>query len=125
MATIEQKLPGVTEMKNNVEKEAAIVQVDADKCAAMKKECEDELAVAIPLLEDAIQALNTLKNLTSRKLVMKKPPSGVVLTMSAVCDMMGVKPEKIKDPDDPTKKIKDYWGPAKNIYCKIQNSCRN
>ena len=44
---------------------------------------------------------------------MKKPPAGVVLTMSAVCDMMGVKPEKIKDPEDPTKKIKDYWGPAK------------
>ena len=114
MATIEQKLPGVTEMKNNVGKEAAIVQVDADKCAAMKKECEDELAVAIPLLEDAIQALNTLKKSDITEVgAMKKPPSGVVLTMSAVCDMMGVKPEKIKDPDDPTKKIKDYWGPAK------------
>ncbi len=37
MATIEQKLPGVTKMKNNVGKEAAIVQVDADACAAMKK----------------------------------------------------------------------------------------
>ena len=114
MATIEQKLPGVTEMKNNVGKEAAIVQVDADACAAMKKECEDELAVAIPLLEDAIQALNTLKKSDITEVgAMKKPPSGVVLTMSAVCDMMGVKPEKIKDPDDPTKKIKDYWGPAK------------
>ena len=37
MKTIEQKLPGVTKMKNNVGKEAAIVQVDADACAAMKK----------------------------------------------------------------------------------------
>lgn len=33
--------------------------------------------------------------------------------MSAVCDMFGIKPDKIKDPEDPTKKIKDYWGPAK------------
>ena len=101
-------------MKNNVGKEAAIVQVDADACAAMKKECEDELAVAIPLLEDAIQALNTLKKSDITEVgAMKKPPSGVVLTMSAVCDMFGIKPDKIKDPEDPTKKIKDYWGPAK------------
>ena len=114
MATIEEKLPGVTKMKDSVGKEAAIIQVEADACAAMKKSCEDDLAVAIPLLEDAMNALNTLKpsDITEVK-AMKTPPSGVVLVMSAVCDMMGVKAEKIKDPNDPTKKIKDYWGPSK------------
>lgn len=36
--------------------------------------------------------------------------------MEAVCIMMGVKPDKIKDPNGGTKKIDDYWGPAqKNL----------
>ena len=43
---------------------------------------------------------------------MKKPPSAVKLVMEAVCIMMGVKPDKIKDPNGGTKKIDDYWGPA-------------
>lgn len=116
MAVIEKKLPGVEAMKKTVSEEAAIVQVQADECAAMKAECENDLAEAIPLLEDAMKALDTLKpsDITEVK-AMKTPPSGVVLVMSAVCQMMGVKSERIKDPNDPTKKIEDYWGPAKKF----------
>ena len=114
MATIEKKLPGVQEMQKTVGAEAAIVQVEADKCNKMKSECEADLAEAIPLLAMALKALDTLKSsdITEVK-AMKTPPAGVVLTMSAVCIMMSVKPEKIKDPNDPTKKVTDYWGPAK------------
>jgi len=43
---------------------------------------------------------------------MKKPPSGVKLTMEAVSILMHVKPQLIKDPNGGFKKIKDYWGPA-------------
>lgn len=43
---------------------------------------------------------------------MKKPPAAVKLVMEAVCIMMGVKPDKIKDPNGGTKKVDDYWGPA-------------
>jgi len=32
--------------------------------------------------------------------------------MEAVCIMMGIKPEKIKDPEGGNKKIDDYWIPA-------------
>lgn len=47
---------------------------------------------------------------------MKKPPAAVKLVMEAVCIMMGVKPDKIKDPNGGTKKVDDYWGPAqKNL----------
>ncbi|GBG33042.1 Dynein heavy chain 7, axonemal [Hondaea fermentalgiana] len=114
MAVIEQKLPGVEAMKKTVSEEAAIVQVQADECSAMKQECENDLAEAVPLLEDAMKALDTLKpgDITEVK-AMKTPPAGVVLVMSAVCQMMGVKSERIKDPNDPTKKIEDYWGPSK------------
>ena len=46
---------------------------------------------------------------------MQRPPDLVKLTMEAVCTMLEVKPEKIKDPDDPTKKIMDFWGPSKGL----------
>lgn len=47
---------------------------------------------------------------------MKKPPAAVKLVMEAVCIMMHVKPDKIKDPAGSTRKIDDYWGPAqKNL----------
>ena len=114
MATIEKKLPGVQELQKTVGAEAAVVQVEADKCNTMKSECEADLAEAIPLLASALKALDTLKSsdITEVK-AMKTPPSGVVLTMHAVCIMMGVSGEKIKDPNDPSKKIMDFWGPAK------------
>ena len=43
METIEKKLPGVQQMQKTVGDEAAVVQVEADKCNAMKSECEAEL----------------------------------------------------------------------------------
>ena len=61
MDIIQEKLPSAKAMEQSVGKEATIVQKKADACAAMKKECEDDLAVAIPMLEDAMKALNTLK----------------------------------------------------------------
>lgn len=54
--------------------------------------------------------------LSAQVKAMKKPPAAVKLVMEAVCIMMGVKPDKIKDPNGGTKKLDDYWGPAqKNL----------
>ena len=54
MVEIEEKLPGVKKMEKTVGEEAAKVQIEADKCSTMKKDCEDDLAEAIPLLESAL-----------------------------------------------------------------------
>ena len=59
MAVIQEKLPGVQELKSSEEAEAAY-SAEADSVAKMKKECEDDLVEAI-LLNDAMKALNTLK----------------------------------------------------------------
>jgi dynein heavy chain len=102
MVEIEEKLPGVKIMEKTVGEEAAKVQIEADKCSAMKKECEDDLAEAIPLLESALAALNTLKKSDTDEVKnFKKPSATVVLIISAVCDMMEVKPGKADDPDNP------------------------
>lgn len=103
-----------------VEKKKAVVQKDeevankkASEAKAIKDECESELAVALPALEAALEALDTLKpaDITLVK-SMKNPPSAVKLVMEAICIMKDVKPARIKDPSGSGKMIEDYWGPA-------------
>ena len=52
----------------------------------MQDECEEKLAVAMPALNAAISALNTLKqnDITILK-TMQNPPTGVRLVMESVC----------------------------------------
>uniref|UniRef100_A0A8D3BVT1 Dynein axonemal heavy chain 12 n=1 Tax=Scophthalmus maximus TaxID=52904 RepID=A0A8D3BVT1_SCOMX len=97
-----------------VDEEAATIK--ANEAQALKNECESDLAEAIPALEAALSALNTLKpsDVTIVK-SMKNPPSGVKLVMSAVCVMKDIKPDKIADPAGTGKKILDYWGPSKKL----------
>uniref|UniRef100_A0A8C3D5L5 Dynein axonemal heavy chain 12 n=1 Tax=Cairina moschata TaxID=8855 RepID=A0A8C3D5L5_CAIMO len=78
-----------------VEQKRKIVKVDeeiatekAEEAQALKNECESDLAEAIPALEAALNALDTLKpSDISIVKSMKNPPSGVKLVMAAVCVM--------------------------------------
>lgn len=56
------------------------------------------LAEAVPALEAALAALNTLKKPDIDVIkTMKSPPAGVKLVMEAVCVMKEIKPEKTTD----------------------------
>uniref|UniRef100_A0A8C5CUF5 Dynein, axonemal, heavy chain 12 n=1 Tax=Gadus morhua TaxID=8049 RepID=A0A8C5CUF5_GADMO len=101
-----------------VDEEAATIKANAAQ--ALKDECESDLAEAIPALEAALAALDTLKpsDVTIVK-SMKNPPSGVKLVMSAVCVMRDIKPNKIADPAGTGQKILDYWGPSKKLLGDI------
>ncbi|KAE8911583.1 Dynein heavy chain 7, axonemal [Phytophthora fragariae] len=107
----EQKEANVT--KDIVGAEEKLCNEQAAEANAIKSSCEAELAEAIPALENAVKALQTLTkgDITEIK-AMKKPPDGVKLVMEAVCIMMRVPPVKVKDPAGGTKKVDDYWGPA-------------
>ncbi|XP_076235073.1 dynein axonemal heavy chain 7 [Calliopsis andreniformis] len=98
-----------------VQQEEEIANKKAEIAGKLKQECEADLAVAIPILEDAVAALNTLKptDITLVK-AMKNPPDTVKLVIAAVCVMLDVPPDR---PIDPTtgKKYTDYWGPSKRI----------
>lgn len=109
--TREQKEANVT--KDIVGAEEKLCNDQAAAANAIKESCEAELAEAIPALENAVKALQTLTkgDITEIK-AMKKPPDGVKLVMEAVCMMMNVPPIKTKDPNGGTKKIDDYWVPA-------------
>ncbi|XP_053705138.1 dynein axonemal heavy chain 12-like isoform X1 [Synchiropus splendidus] len=106
-----------------VEAKSKVVRVDEEAATlkaagaqALKDECESDLAEAIPVLEAALGALNTVtaSDVTIVK-SMKNPPAGVKLVMSAVCVMKEIKPDRIADPNTPGKKIMDYWGPSKKL----------
>ncbi|XP_038211341.1 dynein heavy chain 12, axonemal [Zerene cesonia] len=99
-----------------VREDQKVANVQAAAAQELKKDCEADLALALPILEDAIAALNTLKpaDITIVK-SMKNPPATVKLVMAAVCVMKQIPPDKIPDPDNPGKKIFDYWGPSKRI----------
>ena len=79
----------------------------------MQDECEADLSEAMPMLEAALKALDTLtKNDVTEVKGMKSPPSGVKLVLEAVCILKGIKPARVKDPSG--KMVEDYWevGPA-------------
>ncbi|CAB3257079.1 unnamed protein product [Arctia plantaginis] len=99
-----------------VREDQKVANVQAAAAQELKRDCEADLALALPILEDAIAALNTLKpaDITIVK-SMKNPPYTVKLVMAAVCVIKGIPPDKIPDPDNPGKKMFDYWGPSKRI----------
>eukprot|EP00899_Mesostigma_viride_P002516 jgi/Mesvir1/12265/Mv00478-RA.2 len=99
-----------------VEVEEATANKKATEAKAIKDDCEAELAVAMPMLQAAIEALNTLtKNDITEVKSMKSPPNAVKLVMEAVCIMKNVKPKRVQDPANPVKKIEDYWPSAQGM----------
>lgn len=64
----------------------------------MKDDCESDLAEAVPALQAALHALDTLKpaDITLVK-AMKNPPPAVKLVMEAVCVMKGIKGDRKMD----------------------------
>eukprot|EP01138_Halocafeteria_seosinensis_P015539 gb/GECG01015857.1/.p1 GENE.gb/GECG01015857.1/~~gb/GECG01015857.1/.p1 ORF type:complete len:1604 (+),score=253.95 gb/GECG01015857.1/:1-4812(+) len=116
MQQIEERLPEVEEVRATVKKETEEANEEAAQVQSQKDECEADLAEAMPILESALKALNTLTN-DDIKLVksFSNPPKGVRITMAAVCTMLGEKPDKIQDPEGGIKKVEDYWGPAKRL----------
>ena len=97
-----------------VKRDEIVANRQAAESLALNNECEKDLASAIPILEDAIQSLNTLKptDITLLK-SMKSPPDTVKLVMAAVCVLKSVPPDKVADPTG--KKILDFWAPAKRL----------
>ncbi|XP_067934548.1 dynein axonemal heavy chain 3-like [Watersipora subatra] len=110
---IESESIEVEQVRKVVEKDEAAATEAAMGSKAIKEECEEQLAVAMPALNAAISALDTLKqNDISIVKAMANPPSGVKLVMESVCIMKGIKPER-KPVDG--KMVEDYWSAAKKL----------
>ncbi|XP_053550231.1 dynein axonemal heavy chain 3 [Bombina bombina] len=83
---------------------------------AIKDECEGDLAEAMPALEAAVSALDTL-NQSDITLVksMQSPPAPVKLVMESICVMKNIKPDRKPDPSGSGKMVEDFWGPSKKV----------
>ncbi|KAL5972264.1 Dynein heavy chain 7 axonemal [Taenia solium] len=116
MAIVEKQSSEAAKQEKVVRADEAVANEQASAAQAIKQECDDDLAGAIPILEAALKALETLTpaDITIVK-TMKSPPMGVRLVMEAVCVLKGVKPDKINDPGGSVKKIDDFWGPSKRL----------
>lgn len=115
MREIESENVSVENATIQVKRDEEIANKTAEIAASLKSECEADLAVAIPILEDAVAALNTLKpsDITLVK-AMKNPPDTIKLVMAAVCVMLDVAAERIIDPVTGRKSM-DFWGPSKRV----------
>ncbi|RVE49566.1 hypothetical protein evm_005794 [Chilo suppressalis] len=126
MIKIEQDTVVVEKQKEIVGADEALANEAAAAAQAIKDDCESDLAEAVPALEAALQALNTLKpaDITLVK-SMKNPPAGVKLVMEAVCVMKGIKGDRKMDANG--KPYEDYWGPSQKMLgdMKFLESLKN
>ena len=119
----------VEELMEVISKDKAAAEVTAASCGEEEKTANEKAVATKAIADDAQRDLDealpaldaavaSLKNLNRNDIVevksLSNPPAGVKMVMEAVCIMMEIKGEKIKDPNDPMKKIDDYWGVSKS-----------
>ncbi|XP_008419893.1 dynein heavy chain 3, axonemal isoform X1 [Poecilia reticulata] len=121
MLKIESETVEVDAKKEIVSADERVANEAAAAAQAIKDECEGDLAVAMPALEAALSALDTLKpaDITVVK-SMSNPPGPIKLVMESICVMMGIKPERKPDPSGSGKMIEDYWGPSKKLLSDLK-----
>jgi len=121
MVVIEKDSIEVAKTEKIVKADEEVANEQARAAQAIKDECDRDLGEALPVLEAALAALDTLtsNDITIVK-TMKAPPAGVRLVMEAICILRGVKPDKIPDPSGSGKRIEDYWGPSKKLLGEMK-----
>ena len=111
IVTIAARSEQVAQTKLTVAEEEKECNAQAEEATAIKLDCEEQLKEALPALEMAMSALAVLKKSALDELkAMKVPTAGVILTIEALCIMMGIPPKKVGSVG---AKSDDYWTPAK------------
>lgn len=87
---------------------------------AIKEECDLKLSEAVPKLEEANNALQTLTSgdITFVK-SLKTPPITVKVVMEGICIMKDVKPERVTNPSG-IGTIEDYWTSSKKMLTDMK-----
>ncbi|CAH8611141.1 unnamed protein product [Schistosoma intercalatum] len=116
---IAQESVEVEAQREIVASDEMIANQSASISKAIKDECESDLAEAMPILNDALSSLDTLKqsDITLVK-SMKNPPNVVKLVMEAVCIMLNEKADR--KPDGTGRMIEDYWGPSLKLLSDLK-----
>lgn len=98
MITIERDTAEAEKKKEVVGADEAAANEAAASAQAIKDDCDSDLQEAIPALNAALAALNTLKppDITIVK-SMKNPPAAIKLVLEAVCVIRSIKPDRKPD----------------------------
>ncbi|XP_044576956.1 dynein axonemal heavy chain 7 [Cotesia glomerata] len=119
VATVEKESLEVAEVEKvvKVDEEAALKVAAAAE--EIKTECDDDLSAAMPILNEAQSALNTLTS-TDIAVVrsMKNPPANVKLVMESICILKEIKPDKVQSADG--KSYDDYWKASLKILADVK-----
>jgi len=98
------------EVSKAVAAEEAAAALKAEETQAIKDDAQRDLDEALPALDQAVECLKKLKKEHIQEVkALPNPPSGVRLACEGVCIMFQLKPVKKNDPNNPSKKIEDYW----------------
>ncbi|XP_017769738.1 PREDICTED: dynein heavy chain 7, axonemal-like [Nicrophorus vespilloides] len=107
-------------VEKNVMVDEELANEQAQAAQAIKEECDANLAEALPILEAAMAALNTLTTADIAIIkTMKNPPKGIKLVMEAICILKDVKADKVPAPSG-IGTVEDYWGPSKKVLSDIR-----
>ncbi|KAF4751899.1 Dynein heavy chain 1, axonemal, partial [Perkinsus olseni] len=113
MVVIEADKKDAAVTQEAVAKEESEALTKKEITQTIKDDAQRDLDEAIPALDEAVRCLSKLKAEHVREVkAMTNPPSGVKLTMEAVCIMFSIKPVRKNDPNKLGAKIDDYWESA-------------
>ena len=114
MALVQQETADAELIRAGVAQEEKVANQAAMIAKSIENECEAELASAMPLLDAANAALDTLTPAEISELrAMKAPPKGVKLVCEALCVMKRIAPARVPDGKNNGNFIADYWEPSK------------
>ena len=119
-ADVELMIVQITKDKATAAATKAVVVVEeasankkAKETKAIADDAQRDLDEALPALAEAVKCLKDLKKADIDEVKsLGRPPVNVVRTLTACCIMFDIKPDMVADPDNPGKKVKDYFKPA-------------
>lgn len=105
---VEQNKKEAQVIEESVKEEEIIARRAADKAETIKKECDQSLALCMPMLEEACKALAVIdKDDISTIKKMISPPQQIKDIMEAVCILLGFEPQRKQNPN--TMKMEPQW----------------
>lgn len=119
MVVVSRETEEAQKIRVSVASEEKIATEAANVAKAIERECAADLSEAMPILEAAIAALDTLTPQEIAEIkVMRNPPRGVKLVMEALCVVKKIGPTRIPDPNGAGKFIIDYWEVSAGVWTK-------
>ncbi|OAF68192.1 hypothetical protein A3Q56_04070 [Intoshia linei] len=110
----------IEEKKEALAAEEAMSNEIVARATQIRNECENDVTLAKPLLEEACTALNdiNLNDIADVK-AMRNPHVIIKLVMESVCVLLEIKPERKKDRNT-GKPYDDYWSSTQKLLSDIK-----